>query len=170
MNKNSVMVIGGPTASGKSKLAVDLASALNGEVINADSMQVYKELPILSAIPEETERKAILHHLFAIYDSNVRGNVVDWLELCTAKIKEIWQREKMPIVVGGTGLYLQNLMEGTTPIPPTLPSARRQIAEEFATGGLEKMYQKLQKIDEEKEKLKKYEQMLNDLNETLAKL
>jgi len=148
MNKNGVVVIGGPTASGKSKLAIDLALQLNGEVINADSMQVYKDTPILSAVPGEKEKSLVKHHLFEIYESSVHGNVVDWLERCAQKIREIQARGKMPIVVGGTGLYLKNLIEGTTPIPPTSADIREQIYADLKANSLEYMYEKLQKADE----------------------
>ncbi len=144
---NKVIVIGGPTASGKSKLAIDLAMAFDGEIINADSMQVYKDTPILSAIPDEKDKKCVNHHLFAIYESSVHGNVVDWLDLCVSKVKIIQQNKKIPIVVGGTGLYLQNLISGTTPIPATPTEIRNKIKKEYEDNSLEFMYEKLQKID-----------------------
>lgn len=147
MDKYSTIVIGGPTASGKSGLAIDLALKMNGEIINADSMQVYGDTPVLSAVPDEKEKAGIPHHLFEIYDSSVHGNVVDWLDLCVNKIKEVWQRGKLPIVVGGTGLYLNNLLYGTTPIPPTDQEVRKKVHDEFAANSLEYMYEKLQKID-----------------------
>jgi len=147
MNKVKVIVIGGPTASGKSQLATDLAKELNGEVINADSMQVYKGTPVLSAIPNERDKEGIVHHLFAIYESDVRGNVVDWLELCCEKIRQIAKNGKIPIVVGGSGMYLQQLVEGTTPIPPISPQVREKIAAELKNNSLDDMYQKLQSVD-----------------------
>lgn len=147
MNKNGVVVIGGPTASGKSKLAIDLALQLNGEIINADSMQVYKDTPILSAVPDKKEKSLVKHHLFEIYESSVHGNVVDWLERCVQKIKEIREQGKMPIVVGGTGLYLKNLTEGTTPIPATPDDVREKIYADLKENSLEYMYEKLQKSD-----------------------
>jgi len=149
MDKYKVIIIGGPTASGKSKLAIDLALKLNGEIINADSMQVYKDTPILSAVPSKKEKALIPHHLFEIYESSVHGNVVDWLECCVKKIKEIWQQGKMPIVVGGTGLYLNNLINGTTPIPFTPQNIREKIYAEMQANSLEYMYEKLQTLDEE---------------------
>ena len=147
MKNNGVIVIGGPTASGKSGLAIDLAAALDGEIINADSMQVYKDIPILSAVPDENERKNIPHWLFEIYESDFRGNVVDWLDLCVAKIKDIRQKGKVPVVVGGTGMYLQNLISGTTPIPPTDEKIRENLKREFAVNSLSFMYKKLQNVD-----------------------
>ena len=147
--KNLVIVVGGPTASGKSKLAIDLALELNGEIVNADSMQVYGDTPILSATPDSDEKSKVKHHLFGVYPSSFRGNVVDWLELCTDKIKDLWKENKIPVVVGGTGLYLKNLMGGTTPIPVTSPEIRDKISEEYKNTSLEHMYQKLCKADEE---------------------
>lgn len=146
--KKKVIIIGGPTASGKTKLALDLATDLRGEVINADSMQVYKDTPVLAATPDENEKKIAPHHLFEIYESDFRGNVVDWLNLCIAKIREIWGRGNLPIVVGGTGMYLQNLIQGTTPIPPTKPEIREKVYKEYESSSLAEMYQKLQQIDE----------------------
>ena len=148
MNRK-VIVIGGPTASGKSGLAIDLAKSLDGEIINADSMQVYKDTPILSAVPAENEREGIAHHLFEIYESDFRGNVVDWLNLCIEKIKEIWAKNKTPIVVGGSGLYLTNLVNGTTPIPATKPEIRKKIANDLQEFSLEILYEKLKEVDEE---------------------
>ena len=146
--KNSVIVIGGPTASGKSKLAIDLALRLNGEIINADSMQVYADTPILSAVPDNKEKALAEHHMFEIYESSVHGNVVDWLDLCVNKIQEIQAKGKLPVVVGGTGLYLNNLINGTTPIPPAAKEVREKIYAELKENSLEYMYEKLQKIDE----------------------
>lgn len=123
-----MIVIAGPTASGKSALALDVAQEIGGEIINADSMQIYKDTPILSACPSLDDKKLIPHHLYEIYDSNVHGNVVEWLNLAVAKIVEIWSRNKIPVVVGGTGLYINNLIEGTTPIPAISPEIRTKVA------------------------------------------
>lgn len=149
MNKIKVIVIGGPTASGKSRLAIDLAKEINGEIINADSMQVYGDTPVLSAIPSKEEQDGIVHHLFSIYESDIRGNVVDWLEECCKKIRLIAKKGKIPIVVGGSGMYLQQLVEGTTPIPPVPEQIRAKIAKELKDSSLVQMYQKLQEVDAE---------------------
>lgn len=125
---NSVIVIGGPTASGKSDLAIDLALRYNGEVVNADSMQVYMGTPIISAAPTEADKAKVLHHLFEIYHPSQNGTVVDWLDLAVSKIREIWKRGKIPVVVGGTGMYIDNLINGTTPIPEIDKDIRYEVA------------------------------------------
>ncbi len=129
ISKNTVVVIAGPTASGKSGLALDLALRYNGEIVNADSMQVYAGTPIISAAPSEAEKKLVPHHLYEIYPPQKNGTVVDWLKLAVERIREIWQRGNLPIVVGGTGMYIDNLINGTTPIPEPTPEVRKQISE-----------------------------------------
>ena len=129
ISKNTVVVIAGPTASGKSGLALDLALRYNGEIVNADSMQVYAGTPIISAAPSEAEKKLVPHHLYEIYPPQKNGTVVDWLKLAVECIREIWQRGNLPIVVGGTGMYIDNLINGTTPIPEPTPEVRKQISE-----------------------------------------
>jgi len=147
MPKGKVIVVAGPTASGKSALAIDVALALNGVVINADSMQVYKDMPIISAAPTEEDRKKVDHRLFEIYDPSFKGNVVDWLKLAADEIKSVWAEKKMPVVVGGTGLYLENLIEGTTPIPETALKIRRQVQTFTDKEGVEALYQRVKEVD-----------------------
>ncbi len=147
LKHNSVVVIGGPTASGKSGLAIDIAKMYNGEVINADSMQVYCGLPILSAVPSLEERQGIPHHLYEIYEPSVNGTVVDWLNLAVAKIQEVWARGKLPVVVGGTGMYLDNLVNGTTPIPEPDEKIRQQILSLQGQLNAEEFYERLRQID-----------------------
>jgi len=147
LKKNSVIVIGGPTASGKSGLAVDIAKTYGGEVVNADSMQVYRGLPVLSAVPSAEERQGIPHHLYEIYEPFVNGTVVDWLAAATAEIRDIWQRGCVPVVVGGTGMYLDNLINGTTPIPEPDEKIRQQILSLQRQMNAEEFYQKLQEVD-----------------------
>lgn len=129
ISKNTVVVIAGPTASGKSGLALDLALRYNGEIVNADSMQVYAGTPIISAAPSEVEKKLVPHHLYEIYPPQKNGTVVDWLKLAVETIREIWQRGNLPIVVGGTGMYIDNLINGTTPIPEPTTEVRKQVSE-----------------------------------------
>ena len=141
--KNPVAVIAGPTASGKSSLALDLALRYSGEIVNADSMQVYAGTPIISAAPSEAEKKQVPHHLYEIYPPQKNGTVVDWLKLAVQTIREIWQRGNLPIVVGGTGMYIDNLINGTTPIPEPTPEVRKKISE------MENVYEWLLKNDKE---------------------
>ena len=114
MIKKRIILLYGPTASGKSKLAVDIAKKFNGEIINADSMQIYKEIKILSARPTKEDIK---HHLYGFISVKKNFSVGIWHELAAKKIKKIISKRKIPIVVGGTGLYFKVLMEGLSEIP-----------------------------------------------------
>ena len=140
---NKVIVVAGPTASGKSALAIDLAEAFNGVVINADSMQIYQGTPIISAAPSEEDKKRVPHRLYEIFSPDVNGSVVDWLNLAVAEIKNCWAEGKMPIVVGGTGLYLDNLINGTTPIPETSVKVRQQVMQKLHEIGVNKLHEEL---------------------------
>ena len=114
-------MIAGPTASGKSQLAVDLACQLDGEVINADSMQLYADLSILSARPSKADMQDIPHHLYGVLDGGYRASVAAWLELAATAMTAIWARGKMPIIIGGTGMYLDAAVNGIAPIPVCQP-------------------------------------------------
>ena len=115
--KSKIILIYGPTASGKSKFAINLAKKINGEIINADSMQVYKELKILSARPLRKDYKEIRHHLYGFQNVKKKFSTGRWLKLVNGKILEIRKRKKVPILVGGTGLYFKALTEGLVKIP-----------------------------------------------------
>ena len=130
--KSKIILIYGPTASGKSNFAIKLAKKINGEIINADSMQVYRELEILTARPQKKIFKSIRHHLYGFQNSNKSFSTGDWLKIVIKKINEIQTRKKIPILVGGTGLYFKALTDGLveiTSIPVsythlTLPTKR----------------------------------------------
>ena len=147
MQENKVIIVAGPTASGKSALAIDIALAVNGVIVNADSMQVYKDMPIISAVPTEEDRQKVDHRLYEIYDPSVRGNVVDWLNLAIEEIRNIWKENKIPVVVGGTGLYIENLMKGTTPVPATPDEIRDKVQRMLDAEGVEFVYEKLKEVD-----------------------
>ena len=115
--KSKIILIAGPTASGKSKIGINLAKKINGEIINADSMQVYKQLKILTARPSEKDQKTIKHHLFGIIDVRKRFSTGQWLKKCIKIINLIRKKNKAPIIVGGTGLYFKALTEGLVKIP-----------------------------------------------------
>lgn len=143
---NTVIVIAGPTASGKSGLALDIARRYNGEIINADSMQVYQGTPVLSAVPSAAERAEIPHHLYEIYHPSVNGTVVDWLARAAAAVRDVWNRGNLPIVVGGTGMYIDNLVNGTTPIPEPKPEIREEVRR-IAGEGQAGLFAELRHID-----------------------
>jgi len=114
MSHRKIILLFGPTASGKSKLAVDIAKKLKGEIVNADSMQVYKEVKILSARPDN---KSVKHHLYGFISAKENFSVGFWYKLAVSKIKEINRKNKIAIVTGGTGLYFKVLVDGLAEIP-----------------------------------------------------
>ena len=145
--KSKIILISGPTASGKSKFAIKLAKKINGEIINADSMQVYKQLKILSARPDTKNYQKIKHHLYGFHDVKKNFSTGNWLKLAINKVKEIQKRKKIPIFVGGTGLYFKALLDGLVNIPNIPIRFRNKIRSEHKKIGQKKFYQKLLKID-----------------------
>ena len=110
MDKKKVIVICGPTASGKTSLGIQIANLVNGEIISADSMQIYKDMDIGSAKPTNEERAQAVHHLIDFVDPDRRYSVADFKKDAESKIKEILEKNKVPIIVGGTGLYVNSLI------------------------------------------------------------
>ena len=149
MKQNPVLIIAGPTASGKSALAIEAARALNGVVINCDSMQIYKDIPIIAATPNAEEKEQVEHRLFELYDVTKRGNVVEWLDLCAAEIRKLWKEGRLPVVVGGTGMYIDALINGITPIPEVEPAVRANLRERLQSEGLIRLYIELKEKDPE---------------------
>ena len=148
MDKQSkIILISGPTASGKSNFAVKIAKKIEGEIINADSMQVYKKLKILTARPNKQEQKNINHHLYGFIDLKEKFSTGQWLELVIKKIKEIKKRKKIPVLVGGTGLYFQSLINGLVKIPEIPLKFRNKIRMIQKKEGQKKFYKRLLKID-----------------------
>ena len=145
--KSKIILISGPTASGKSIFAIKLAKRINGEIVNADSMQVYKELKILSARPNPKDYQKIKHHLYGFHDVKKNFSTGDWLKLAIKKIKEIKKRKHIPIFVGGTGLYYKALTEGLVEIPNIPIRFRNKIRSLHKTLGQKKFYKKLLKLD-----------------------
>ena len=145
--KSKIVLISGPTASGKSNFSIKLAKKINGEIINADSMQVYKELKILSARPDPKDYKKIKHHLYGFHNVKNNFSTGDWLKQAIKKIKEVKKRKKTPIFVGGTGLYFKALMDGLVSIPNIPIRYRNKIRTLHKELGQKKFYQKLLKLD-----------------------
>lgn len=123
MKRKKIYVVMGPTASGKSRFSLDLAHALGGEIINADSMQVYEDVPILTARPDPLEMEGVPHHLYGFLDAFAHGSFVEWGE----KVKPLLESIDVPIVVGGTGLYLRSLIDGFASIPDIPPEIRTRV-------------------------------------------
>ena len=146
-SQSKIILIAGPTSSGKSNFAVRLAKNIDGEIINADSMQVYRQLRILTARPNKKEEKKIKHHLYGIINVNKNFSTGQWLKLAIIKIKEIRKRKKIPILVGGTGLYFQSLINGLVKIPNIPFKIRNKIRLLQKKIGQKKFYKKLIKLD-----------------------
>ena len=129
MNSESdpILIVGGPTASGKSALALDLALRLRGVVINADSMQVYKELRILSARPTLADEERVPHRLYGTLPARERCSAGRWCDMALAEIADARTQQLLPILVGGTGLYFRSLLRGLAPVPP-VPQGIRDAA------------------------------------------
>lgn len=121
------ILIHGPTASGKTALAIEVARRLGGEVINADSMQVYCDLQVISARPTEEEMGGVPHHLFGHVDAATRYSTGEWLEAARGIIKKLERQNKHAIFVGGTGLYLLALTQGLSDIPPVPDEIRAEV-------------------------------------------
>jgi len=145
--KSKIILISGPTASGKSNFSIKLAKKINGEIINADSMQVYKELKILSARPNPKDYQKIKHHLYGFHSVKNNFSTGDWLKNAIKKIKEVKTRKKIPIFVGGTGLYFKALTDGLVSIPNIPIRYRNNIRDLQKKLGQKKFYQKLLKLD-----------------------
>ncbi len=145
--KSKIILISGPTASGKSKFALKLAKKIKGEIINADSMQVYKELRILTARPIRNEYKNIKHHLYGFQSVKKNFSTGKWLKLANEKIVEIKKRKKIPIFVGGTGLYFKALTVGLVKIPNIPIKFRDKIRILQKRLGQKKFFKKLIKLD-----------------------
>jgi len=145
--KSKIILISGPTASGKSNFSIKLAKKINGEIINADSMQVYKELKILSARPNVKDYQKIKHHLYGFHSVKNNFSTGDWLKIAIKKIKEVKKRKKTPIFIGGTGLYFKALTDGLVSIPNIPIRFRNKIRTLHKNLGQKKFYQKLIKLD-----------------------
>ena len=144
---SKIILISGTTASGKSKFAVKIAKKLNGEIINADSMQIYKEIKILNTRPDKTLTKQIKHHLYGFHSVKKSFSVGNWLKLTKKIISTLLKKKKTPIVVGGTGLYFKSLTDGLVKIPNIPKKFRKAIREQQSKIGQKNFYKQLIKLD-----------------------
>ena len=144
--KSKIILVSGPTASGKSKFAIELAKKIKGEIINADSMQVYKELKILTARPKKEEYNKIKHHLYGFQSVKKKFSTGKWLKLANEKIKIIKKRKKIPILVGGTGLYFKALTDGIVKIPNIPNKFRKKLRKYQKKNRAKKIFQRVKKI------------------------
>ena len=148
MQKNKVIVICGPTASGKTALSIELAKKINGEIVSCDSMQIYKEMNIGTAKPTLEEMQGIKHYLIGYVSPEKRYSVADYKKDAKKAIKEIIEKGKNPIVVGGTGLYIDSLIYEIEYQDIKLDEEyRKKLEEEVQEKGLETLYEKAKQID-----------------------
>tara|TARA_B100001115_G_scaffold40015_1_gene29612 strand:+ start:51 stop:962 length:912 start_codon:yes stop_codon:yes gene_type:complete len=145
--QSKIILISGPTASGKSSFAVNLAEKINGEIINADSMQVYKEVKILTARPSIKDQKKIKHHLYGFISVKRKFSTGQWLKHAYKKINEIREKNKVPILVGGTGLYFRALIDGLVIIPKISVKKRKIVSDLQKKLGQINFYKSLIKLD-----------------------
>lgn len=143
------VLIAGPTASGKSALALALAERLGGEIVNADSMQLYRELRLLTARPGPEDEARIPHHLYGVLPGDRPASAGIWTRLALAAIEDIAARGRVPIVAGGTGLYFRALTEGLAPIPDIPADVRADVRAEVAATGPERAHARLADLDPE---------------------
>ncbi len=147
MSEKTIHIIAGPTASGKSALAIDKALALNGVIINADSMQVYDALPILTAQPSDEDKQKAPHDLYGMLDPNEPFSAGAWNERARELITQLLEEGKTPIVTGGTGLYIKALIEGFSPLPEVPDEVRGRVTALQKELGNPGFYDALKKID-----------------------
>ena len=145
--KSKIVLISGPTASGKSKFAIKLAKKIDGEIINADSMQIFKEIKILNARPTLKDKSNIKHHLYGFLSVKKNFSVGEWLKKSLKKISEIKKRKKVPIIVGGTGLYFKSLVDGLVKIPKISQRNRDKVRKLQKKIGQKNFYKRLIKLD-----------------------
>ncbi len=150
MEKIKVVVVAGPTASGKTALGVEIAKAYNGEVVSADSMQIYKGMDIATAKPTKEEMQGVSHHLIDFLERDRAFSVADYVELAGEKIRDIHSRGKLPVIVGGTGLYISSLIDNIQfPDIKSDPNIRKKIEEEINEKGCEAVFERLKECDPE---------------------
>jgi tRNA dimethylallyltransferase len=142
-----VIVIGGPTASGKSSLAMAVAARANGTVINADSMQIYDGLPLLTAQPDASDTAKIPHALYAALPPDAVCSAQSWRDMAVREIRAAAAAGRQPVVTGGTGFYIRTLLEGLSPIPDIAPEYRAAAMEMLAQNGTQGLFETLQQRD-----------------------
>lgn len=145
--QNRILFLVGPTGSGKSELGVELAKSLNGEIVACDSMLVYRGMNIGTAKPSRRERQGVRHHMMDLITPRQRFSVFMYRQKSLETIKDILRRKRVPIVVGGSGLYLESLIEGLPAQSKTSPHIRRELENDCEKLGLPEMYARLKKLD-----------------------
>ena len=147
--KPKLVVIAGPTAVGKTGLSLALAGRLSVEIVNSDSLQVYRYLDIGTAKPTREEQNLVPHHLIDVVDPDQPFDAAQYLNMARPIIEDISRRQKTPLVVGGTGLYLRSLLKGLFTGPGQSPDIRKRIKEEAKKLGLAALHERLAEVDPE---------------------
>lgn len=147
--KPVVVIVAGPTASGKSRLAMDLACAFGGTVINADSMQIYRELRVISARPSPEDEARVPHRLYGVLSAGERCSAGRWRAMAVAEIDDAVAVGRLPVIVGGTGLYLKALVAGLAPVPDIAPEVRADAVALHAAVGAEAFHHAVAALDPE---------------------
>ena len=149
MKNKKIIVISGPTASGKSGLALQLAKKINGVILNADSMQIYKGLPILSAQPSSNDLQEVEHRLYNLLEPHESNSVFKWLELIKQNADDILNKQQVPIIVGGTGMYISRFIDGIKEMPDSDENLRNELNSLYDKIGWSEFYKMVQEVDEE---------------------
>ncbi len=147
LKDNKAVLIAGPTASGKSALALDLAEKIGGIVINADSMQVYRDLRVLTARPSEAEEARVPHRLYGHVDAAINFSAGAWLDDAASALAEARTERRVPILVGGTGLYFKALTRGLSAVPPISAEVRESVRARLERHGVEALHAELAQHD-----------------------
>ena len=142
-----IVCIAGPTGTGKSAVALRFAAEAGGEVINADSRQAYADFPVITAQPGPEEQRRCPHHLYGFLRITEQINAGQWAGLATARIAECAARGRLPLVVGGTGLYIRAMTRGMADIPPVEPTVAQRLEAEYARHGPQALHARLEKAD-----------------------
>ena len=150
MNHNKpILILAGPTASGKSSFSIELAKLIRGTIINFDSMQVYSDLQILTARPNKVDLASVPHKLYGFIPGSTRCTSLYWRDFAIKEIKEVLSNGRVPLLVGGTGLYIKTLIDGITDIPASLPLYKEKAEDLFKEVGNKNFYNIVKKIDPE---------------------
>lgn len=147
IDQNPIIILAGPTASGKSALALAVADALNAVIINCDAMQIYTEIPIITAQPTIEEKIRIPHELYGTVSASINGSVSYWLSIVVPVIERVLAQGKVPLLVGGTGMYIKALTEGISPIPEIEEGIRKQVRQQWENLGKEDFFALLEQRD-----------------------
>jgi tRNA dimethylallyltransferase len=153
MDKPPILTIIGPTAIGKTGLAIELAKIFNGEIVGIDSRQIYKELKIGTAQPTDKERQAVPHHLIGVRNLDMIISAGEYSKLVHKKIGEIEQRNNLPIICGGSGLYFRAMKDGIFPGSVSAHEIREQLIKDYEDNGKEQLFERLKLIDPEYAKI-----------------